>query len=611
LRLWLWLADSYEPGYIKPLPNIDYNLRVGNSLIGYVDLGEFRSARLTLSDFLRDEEKPTLDSLLKERNDLIHEYKITWGEEAKELKSSVQELDMKISNLLNADLYRELREKKIEINRAEFLKLNPFHWGFEFYEVFELDKPQEERGFDVVIGNPPYVRQEKITEQKSIFEKLYPKVYDGTADLCVYFVMRSLDLTKSGFYHSFIITNKWIRAKYGERLRKYLTENITIDEIVDFNGIQVFVGATVDVLVYKLKNIIPKDNNLIYCAYEDTSLLNIEKNIKKNGFAIEQETLKQGWSFYPKDILEIKKKIEEAGKPLKELDVKIYRGILTGFNDAFVIDADTREDTREKLIAKDAKSEELIKPFLVGRDIKRYQALESGRYLILMPKGWAQKRYDKGDFWWELRACDYYEEFEKEKIVWPMVSSNSSMFCLVQEGVYLNNKCYLITGKDVKYILSLLNSKVAWWFFSTRESKLGSKGLEIRKEGLSSFPVPKVVSNDQMKYVRLCDYLLFLNETEERRKTETELIDFIDKQVIDSLVYELYFKEKFEEEGLKTNLLGAVEPYLKDIWDFKTEEEKLEVVKEVVEMIKSDRAIKREVEKIKGHEWVKIMEDNL
>jgi len=208
----------------------------------------------------------------------------------------------------------------------------------------------------------------------------------------------------------------------------------------------------------------------------------------------------------------------------------------------------------------------------------------------------------------QLRACDYYEEFEKAKIVWPMVSSNSSMFCLVQEGVYLNNKCYLITGKDVKYILSLLNSKVAWWFFSTRESKLGSKGLEIRKEGLSSFPVPKVVSNDQIKYVRLCDYLLFLNETEERRKTETELIEFIDKQVIDSLVYELYFKDKFEEGGLKTNLLGLVESYLKDIENLKLDEEKLKVIKEAVEKIKSDKKVKREIEKIKGHEWVRIIE---
>jgi hypothetical protein len=98
LRLWLWLADSYEPGHIKPLPNIDYNLRAGNSLIGYVDLGEFKGAKLTLSDFLRDEEKVTLDSLLKERNDLSREYKITWGEEAKELKGKVQELDVNILN---------------------------------------------------------------------------------------------------------------------------------------------------------------------------------------------------------------------------------------------------------------------------------------------------------------------------------------------------------------------------------------------------------------------------------------------------------------------------------------------------------------------------------
>jgi type II restriction/modification system DNA methylase subunit YeeA len=269
LRLWLWLADSYEPGYIKPLPNIDYNLRVGNSLIGYVDLGEFKSAKLTISDFLHDEEKPTLDILLKERNDLIGEYKITWGEEAKELKGNVQELDVKISNLLNVNLYREFREKKIKISREEFLRLNTFHWGFEFYEVFDLDKPKEERGFDVVIGNPPYVRQEKIKAQKPIFEKLYSEVYTGIADLCVYFVKRSLDLTKSGCYHSFIITNKWIRAGYGEKLREYLTESISINEIVDFNGIRVFIGATVDVLIYKLKSTIPVKNNLRYCAYKD------------------------------------------------------------------------------------------------------------------------------------------------------------------------------------------------------------------------------------------------------------------------------------------------------------------------------------------------------
>jgi len=162
LRLWMWLADSYEPEYIKPLPNIDYNLRVGNSLIGYIDLSEFKEVKLTLLDYLWDEEKSTLEKLLKERNDLIFKYKRAEGEEAKELKRSVHEFDEKISNLLNADLYRKFREKKIQLSKEEFFKLNPFHGGFEFNEVFDLDKPKEERGFDVVIGNPPYVKLHNI-----------------------------------------------------------------------------------------------------------------------------------------------------------------------------------------------------------------------------------------------------------------------------------------------------------------------------------------------------------------------------------------------------------------------------------------------------------------
>ncbi|MBA7532876.1 hypothetical protein ES705_25106 [subsurface metagenome] len=501
LRLWLWLADSYEPGYIKPLPNIDYNLRVGNSLIGYVDLDEFKGARLTLSDFLQGEEKPTLDNLLKERNDLIREYKITWGEEAKELKEAVQELDVKISNLLNSDLYRKFREKKIEINREEFLKLNPFHWGFEFYEVFALDKPKAERGFDVVIGNPPYVRQEKIKDQKSIFEKIYQEVYDSTADLCVYFVGRSLDLTKFGCYHSFIITNKWIRARYGENLRRYLTENITIDEIVDFNGIRVFVGATVDVLVYKFKNTIPEDNNLRYCAYKDTSILHIEKNIETDGFDIEQETLKQGWIFYPKDVLEINRKIEEVGKPLKDLDITIYRGITTGFNEAFVIE----NETKKKLIEENPKSVDLIKPLLRGRDIGKCYVNWQNLWIIVIPAGFTKEvsknlnlsyneaekffsetypsiynhliqfksidskrgkglvnRDDQGDFWWELRPCDYYQEFEKPKIISTKATKEPSFTVEPLSGYILNTSYALSTNSKV--ILAILNSNISSFY---------------------------------------------------------------------------------------------------------------------------------------------------
>jgi hypothetical protein len=289
------------------------------------------------------------------------------------------------------------------------------------------------------------------------------------------------------------------------------------------------------------------------------------------------------------------------------------------------------EDKRNELIAKDPKSTEILKPILRGRDIRRYGLDWKNLYIIFARQGVNIDNYPTikqhlfkfrerldprpKDFtgkwkgrklgpykWYEIQDnIAYYEEFEKNKIVWPMVSSNSSMFCLAQEGVYLNNKCYLITGNSIKYILTVLNSKVAWWFFNAQEAKLGSKGLEIRKEGLSSFPLPKIPQN-QTLIITLCDYMLFLNETEERRNSEKELIEFIDKQVIDSLVYELYFKEKIEEDGLKTNLLGLVESYLKDIDGLETDEEKLKLINEVVERIRGDKIAMSEMARIKGHE---------
>jgi type I restriction-modification system DNA methylase subunit len=251
LRLWLWLADSYEPERIEPLPNIDYNLRVGNSLIGYVDLGEFKETKLTLSDWLWDEEKTTLDILLKERNDLIWEYKITWGEEAKELKGNVQELDVKISNLLNAELYRKFREKKIKISKEEFLNLNPFHWGFEFYEVFELDKPKEERGFDVVIGNPPYVRADAqdadYQRQRELMERIgeYQTLYEKW-DLFTAFIERSLKLLGKGGMFSYIVSNSFNTSKFADRSKKFILENYHLKQIDFFKNIKVFKGVGIE-----------------------------------------------------------------------------------------------------------------------------------------------------------------------------------------------------------------------------------------------------------------------------------------------------------------------------------------------------------------------------
>ncbi|MCK4491303.1 MAG: hypothetical protein KAU03_01680, partial [Candidatus Altiarchaeales archaeon] len=155
LRLWLWLVDSYSADYVEPLPNIEYNLRVGNSLIGYVDLSKFKESKLTLNDYFENNEKSSLFHSLHNRGDLVSRYKNLRGDEAKEVKEKISEVDKQIKRLLDANLFNEIQGQKIKISEEEFRQLNSFHWGFEFYDVFDPEKSKEERGFDVVIGNPP------------------------------------------------------------------------------------------------------------------------------------------------------------------------------------------------------------------------------------------------------------------------------------------------------------------------------------------------------------------------------------------------------------------------------------------------------------------------
>ncbi len=257
LRLWLWVAESYDPERkIEPLPNIEYNIRAGNSLIGFVDISKFREMMFSMDEFLGKE--VPLAQLLEERDSLLKSYKFATGKKAEEIREKIEELTEKIKRRLDILLFQELRSKKLDIKAEEFAKLEPFHWGFEFHEVFE----NEEKGFDIVIGNPPYVRQEKIKKLKPLFKKIFSEVYNGVADLSVYFVKRSIDLTRQKGYHSFIITNKWLRARYGTQLRRYLSKNIKIDKIIDFNGVRVFVGASIDTLIYVFKKSKETENKI-------------------------------------------------------------------------------------------------------------------------------------------------------------------------------------------------------------------------------------------------------------------------------------------------------------------------------------------------------------
>ncbi|RZN40365.1 MAG: hypothetical protein EFT35_03020 [Methanophagales archaeon ANME-1-THS] len=575
LRLWLWLVDSYEPYKVEALPNIDYNLRVGNSLIGYVDVSEFKGAELTLAAWLWDEEKATLEKLLKERNNLIRDYKRVEGEEAKELKDSIKRYDEQINTLLNANLYRQFRERKIAITREEFLKLSPFHWGFEFYEVFDLDKPKEKRGFDIVIGNPPYVRQEALGELKTYFKDQY-RVYHGVADLYVYFIERSLSSLNDDGIFSYIVANKWMRANYGTPLRQWLKQQC-IEEIVDFGDLPVFQATTYPCII-RISRDHPK-SSFDVTDVETLSFASLDEYVQAHQYVVNQAGLDDsGWSLVDEKRQALLTKLYQVGVPLGDyVNGKIYYGIKTGLNEAFVIDA----DTREKLIAGDPKSEELIKPFLVGKGIKRYQPLERGRYLILISKGWtklnaegvkdawawlqnnypsianhlkrfsekAQKRYDQGDYWWELRACDYYEEFEKPKICWGNLCDEAS-FTIDFEGFYINAPACILNSND-KYLLGCMNSKLLWRFLQEIAAERRGGFIEAKPFYVEQLPIRTINFSDPVdkalhdEMVTLVEHILELHKRLAKATTEPEKaalqrqIDETDRQ-IDKLVYELY-----------------------------------------------------------------------
>ncbi|HPA72901.1 MAG TPA: TaqI-like C-terminal specificity domain-containing protein, partial [Spirochaetota bacterium] len=286
-----------------------------------------------------------------------------------------------------------------------------------------------------------------------------------------------------------------------------------------------------------------------------------------------------GWSLADEASQKILDKIKAVGVPLGEyVKGKIYYGIKTGYNEAFVIDG----TTRQRLIAEDPKSAELIKPFLVGKDIKRYSINDAGRYLLLIPKGWTRekmsgvregwrwlesnypaiakhlephekagmKRYDKGEQWWELRACDYYSEFEKPKIIYPDISQSPN-FALDNEGKYYSVNTTYFIADDNKYLLGLLNSNLLYYVSKHMFSTYRGGYLRYFGQYLNPLPIRTIDFNDPADkalhdtMVSLVETMLELHKklaatTLGHDKTALQRqIDATDRQ-IDALVYELY-----------------------------------------------------------------------
>jgi hypothetical protein len=455
------------------------------------------------------------------------------------------------------------------MGQEEIDRINPFDWEKEFPEIFQRG------GFSIVIGNPPYVRQEGLGEFKGYFQKHY-KVYQGTADLYAYFIERGVSLLREGGIFSYIVANKWMRANYGLPLRAWLKEQC-IEEIIDFEDLQVFQGATTYPCIIRITKSKP------HTSFEVTQIKtlefqNLSDYVKENHYNVNQLVLDdKGWFLTDERTQALLSRLKALGVPLSDyLSGKIYYGIKTGLNEAFVIDG----STKERLIAEDARSAELIKPFLAGRDIKRYEMPANDKYLILMPRGWtrersenskdafgwfrqnypaianhlqpfseaAEKRYDKGEHWWELRACDYYDEFEKPKIMY-LVFQVKPAFTFDEAGTYANNAVWITPISD-KTLLGILNSKLGWFMISNYCTQI-QNGYQLIFNYLGKIPIrvinfsdpQDVARNDRM--VSLVDQMLSLHKQLQEARTPHDQtafqrqIEATDRQ-IDALVYELY-----------------------------------------------------------------------
>jgi hypothetical protein len=424
-------------------------------------------------------------------------------------------------------------------------------------------------GFDCVVGNPPYVRQESIKELKPELQEIYT-VFTGTADLFIYFYELAQNVLKTGGINGFICSNKFFRAKYGQNLREMILTKTTIKNIVDFNAVKVFEDATVDSTITILQK-----------GFKVNSSFQISLNNYDNFFDMAQSDLtKDSFSFVTPDELAIKKKIEKVGTPLKEWDILMNRGITTGFNEAFVIDGAKKDE----LIKYNKKNIEIIKPILKGMDIQKYTFEFTNKWIVsTFPSlcididnysevknhlGYFEKRLEqsgeKGSRkktkhkWFETQdIIAYWQEFSKEKIAWQRVTKEPT-FSIVKANIMLLDSIAFITTKNDLYLISLLNSQLIAYYIGMITHQYGSTGYLLSNQFVERIPIPKIPKEEQKPFINLVESIIDAKEKiakynkhfdslnavnkieikEEIEKLEALVVDCVDE--IDRLVYGLY-----------------------------------------------------------------------
>lgn len=634
LRLWIELLkhsfyQSFDDGNyhdLKTLPNIDINIKCGNSLVSYFETGK------SLNHY------PNIKERINKYKRIVKDYKEGFYTDKSHINQEIKNLKISFKNFCFADKFKkemkgfndkcekyskkygnflavddenlkffvsanltlfdfdekeatkEFANLKKEYDNIFNLESNhPFEWRFEFPEI--LDDDGNFKGFDLIIGNPPYIRQEELKELKPHLAKNY-KVYKGTSDIYTYFYELGFNVLKDNGVLSYITSNKYTRAGYGEALREFLLKNVKFLEYTDLNGIKVFDSATVDTSILCFEKSKSKDNKFKYLALSNEILKTCAYDIGlyKDFAEFSQNSLsKESFTFSDENTSALKAKIERIGTPLKEWHgLNIYRGILTGYNEAFIITTEKRNEILAncKDEAEKERTAKLIRKMLRGRDIKRYSYEWAGLWVIFIPwhfpnvekpKTMLENEQDlKEQYpslykhllshkerlskrnkeetgiryeWYCLQrwGANYYQEFEKEKIVYSEIVRKPQFYLDVNLNFYAEATSFILTGENLKYLIAFLNNDFVAFIFKTfyAGGNLGENGFRYKKAFLEKLPIPKINSKNQKlanELVNLVDEILKAKEQDKNANTQ-EL-----ENKINSLVYKLY---NLTEEEIK------------------------------------------------------------
>jgi adenine-specific DNA-methyltransferase len=593
LRLWIELLKcSYYAPDLTTLPNLDIQIKTGNSLVSRADTGalldydtdglqqRLGTYQAQVKRYFTEADKTAKQDISRSIDSIQTYFGDQFGRNRnRPIQQKIDKLTKEytdkygVTQLFGTTLTarqttdRDRLRRDIDTLTAEIgapaddpVFRNPVEWRFAFPDV--LDQQGNFRGFDVVIGNPPYIRQELLRDYKPHFRRAWPRTFAGTADLYVYFVELGLSLLRPGGLLTYIVPNKWMRAGYGENLRRYLQTDTDVRQLVDFGDQRVFAEATTYPSILTVQKTAPTGRLRAATVQtldfgpgraRSTALTNY---LAPRWFDVPTAALQpNGWSLTDAATQALLHKIRTAGQPLREyVGEQIFYGIKTGRNEAFVIKA----DVRARLIEADPRSAEVIKPFLAGRDIKRYQTPVADSYLIfarrgididqypaildyltqfkdqLMPKpkdhkGKWEGRKEGSYKWYEIQdAVDYYPEFGKPHITMPDIALKSQAI-LDQNGNYSGDTT-LIIGVDDKFLLGVLNSTVALYFYASISSTIRGGYLRYKRVYVEQIPIPDAPDAERARVVALVDAVLAakrLDPLADTSEPETEIDDIV------------------------------------------------------------------------------------